>query len=313
MRLAAEALSREEAAKKGGVNTQTPTVRYVNGVPTSSTAEKDIGFAGVPTPQPGITTSLSGTPDDVYKLIDSIKNPQDRANMRDGYARQIANLGAGTGNSSAPSLPQQMPGIVSNANVANEASAKTMHDSYAKLQASNSAANSALDGINKMQGLAANKNPLLQSGPLMAGPMRTLQTSVSTDAAEYEKQRANLISMLSAQNGTNGTDAGRALTGDSVPDFGKPKDAIKDGLTTLKNQTMVQQLKSQFLTPSYQSGDSKTYTQKEGEFDRNISPSMMSLITMPAGQSRAMLLQSAAKDPAMRAKLEWAMQNGMLK
>jgi|SRR5882672_114882 len=204
--------------------------------------------------------------------------------------------------------PVPMLGATANANAAQEASATTMHSSYAKLQSGNSAANAALDALVKMQGLAAKKNALLT-----AGALGTMQTAVNPDAAEYEKQRANVISLLAAQNGTNGTDAGRALTGESVPDFGKPKSAIQDGLETLKNQTIAQQLKINLLTPVYQSGDSKAYTNLENQFDQNISPSIVPLLTMPPGQSRAMLLKKAASNPSTKAKLNWAAENGLLK
>ena len=123
----------------------------------------------------------------------------------------------------------------------------------------------------------------------------------------------NLIGQLAQQNGANGTDAGRALTGEAVPDFGKPKEAIKAGLETQKNQILLQQLKGSALTPIFQAGDSKAYTTFENQFDQNISPSMVPLLTMPAGQSRGMLLKNAAKDPAMRARLTWAAENGLLK
>ena len=199
-------------------------------------------------------------------------------------------------------------GAVANSDAAQKASAQTMHDSYAKLQAGNSTAQAALDALDKMQAIAAKKNPYLTGGKI-----GTMQTAINSEAAEYEKQRANLIAQLAQQNGTGGTDAGRALTGESVPDFGKPKAAIADGLGTLKNQTVAQQIKSTFLTPHFQGGDSKTYTALENQFDRNISPSMVPILTAQPGPARAAQLQAAAKDPAMRARLEWAAQHGLLK
>jgi hypothetical protein len=198
-------------------------------------------------------------------------------------------------------------GSVANANDAQAAPAQTMKDSYSKLQSANSTANAALEGLQKMQQLAAGKTVL------STGPLGTLSTPVNPSAAEYEKQRANVITLLANQNGTNGTDAGRALTGESVPDYGKPASAIKDGIGTLVNQVKVGQLKANFLTPAYNAGDSKAYTHLENQFDQNVSPSMMPLLTMPAGPARAAALKQAAQNPQMRSRLEWAVQNGVLK
>lgn len=199
-------------------------------------------------------------------------------------------------------------GTVTNADAAQKASAQTMHDSYAKLQSTGATANSALDALDKMIGLASKKNALFT-----AGYLGTNQSAVNPDAAEYEKQRANVISLLAQQGGTNGTDAGRALTGESVPDFGKPKSAIADGLTTLRNQVVAAQLKRELLTPVYQAGDSKKYTTLENQFDQNVSPALVPLLTMPAGKARADALKAAAQNPTLRTRLNWAAENGLLK
>ncbi|MFM0102004.1 hypothetical protein PQR01_00450 [Paraburkholderia rhynchosiae] len=198
-------------------------------------------------------------------------------------------------------------GSVANANDAQAAPAQTMKDSYSKLQGASSTANAALEALQKMQQLASGKTVL------STGPLGTLSTPINPSAAEYEKQRANVITLLANQNGTNGTDAGRALTGESVPDYGKPASAIKDGIGTLVNQVKVGQLKANFLTPAYNAGDSKAYTHLENQFDQNVSPSMMPLLTMPAGPARAAALKQAAQNPQMRSRLEWAVQNGVLK
>lgn len=198
-------------------------------------------------------------------------------------------------------------GNTANANASQEAGAQTMKDSYSKLQSANSSANSALEALQKMKQLATGK------GLFTAGPLGTGLTSINPTAAEYEKQRANVVALLSKQLGTNGTDAGRALTGDSVPDYGKPESAIQDGLQTLMNQTRAIQMKANFLTPAYNNGDSKTYTRLENEFDQNVSPGMIPVLTMQPGPQRAAALKTIAQDPAMRSRLEWAVQNGILK
>lgn len=204
-------------------------------------------------------------------------------------------------------------GAVSNANTAQQASADSMKASYGKLQSIASTANGTLDSLQKMQALAANKNPALTAGALGTA----IAPIVSPDAAEYEKQRANVIQLLAAQNGTNGSNEGRALTGESVPDYGKPKTAIQDGLQTQINQVRAQQLKSNILTPVYQAGDSKAYTQLENQFDQTVKPSMIpqlsTYISMPPGPQRAMALKQAIADPHMKAALDLMVTTGQLK
>jgi hypothetical protein len=196
-------------------------------------------------------------------------------------------------------------GTVTNADASQKASADSMKESYTRLQTTGTTANSSLDALDKMMALAAKKNALLTVGPL-----GTHQSAVNPDAAEYEKQRANVIALMA---GSGTTDAGRANVGESVPDFGKPKEAIADGLGTLRNQLVAQQLKRTLLTPIYQAGDSKKYTTLENQFDQNVSPKMVPLLTMQPGPQRAAALKEAASDPAMRARLNWAAENGLLK
>jgi hypothetical protein len=200
-------------------------------------------------------------------------------------------------------------GATSNANAAQQASADTMKASYEKLQGISSTANGALDALQKMQDLAARKNPVLTAGAL--GTM--VAPTISPDAAEYEKQRANVIQLLAGQNGTNGSDKGRELTGESVPDYGKPNKAIQDGLQTQINQLRAQQLKADLLTPVYQSGDSKKYTTLENEFNQAIKPSMMPVLSLSGDAQRAAVQSAIKANPALRSNFEWAFHNGLLK
>lgn len=313
---ASYAITAAEKAKAMGGAAATPTVAYgPTGTPQFSTKAKDVGRAdGNPPAGAGV---VANDPQAGSREIAAIQKSLDTpgavtdTSSRQMLQQQITELKRQASAYPQPTqgtvTPELPPGLVANANAAQGASAKTMHDSYAKLQSGGSTAQAALDAVDKMQKLAANKNWA------QVGKVATGTTFMSPDAAEYEKQRANLITQLSQQNGTGGTDAGRALTGESVPDFGKPKAAIADGLQTLKNQTVAQQLKINFLTPHYQAGDSKTYTALENKFDQNISPSMVPLLTAQPGPARAAQLQAAAKDPAMRAKLNWAAENGLLK
>ena len=317
---ATNAISAAERAKAMGTAQATPTVVYKGATPAFSTKAQDVERATGLTPMAGPSGNIASpgynggdrngaNVESVRAMTEEMNKPGITADVKAGLQREIDRMKQQTPNADFSSVtPQLPPGLTANADAAQKASAQTMHTSYGKLQSGNSTAQAALDALEKMQGLAAKKNALFTAGVLGKN-----QSAVNPDAAEYEKQRANLIAQLAQQNGTNGTDAGRLLTADSVPDFGKPKSAIADGLATLKNQTVAQQLKANFLTPHYQAGDSKKYTEMENKFDQNISPAMVPMLTAPPGPERAAMLKQAAQNPAMRARLEWAAQNGLLK
>lgn len=231
-------------------------------------------------------------------------------------------IGSGAGGVPLPPMPGAAPqggpmaaeapmGVKSNVDSSQKAGADAMTASFGRLQSARSTGQQALEAIDKMQALAAKKSVL------SAGPLGTDLTAINPAAAEYQKQRANLITMLANQNGTNGSDAGRALTGDSVPDYGKPVSAIKDGLGTQANQVRLNMLKANMLTPAFNSGDSNGYNALENQFDQTIKPSMMpaigNVLSMKPGPDRAAALSAAAKDPHMRSALELLIKGGMLK
>lgn len=185
---------------------------------------------------------------------------------------------------------------------------KTMADSYSKLQSTQASAGAVLDALTKMREIAARKNSILTVGPL-----GTNQQAINPDAAEYEKARANVITQIASGAGDHNTDANKALIEQAVPDFGKPKSAIEDGLKTQHSQIVAQQLKAQLLTPVFNAGDSKTYTTLENEFDKHVSPAIIPILTMPGGPAKAEAIKEARKQPGMEARLQWAAEHGLLK
>lgn len=206
---------------------------------------------------------------------------------------------------SAPPLGQ-----TSNANAAQSASADTMKEQYASLQSGSAAAPAALEAIDKMIALSKRKPAILAGGLGTNG----ITTALSPDAAEYEKQRANVIGLIAKQGGLNGTDASRALVGDSVPDYGKPQSAQQDGLQTQRNQIVTNQLKTNFLTPAYNAGESANFTRLSNEFDQNIKPSMAPILQLPPSDiKRAAVKAAIAANPSLRSNFEWAFNNGLLK
>jgi hypothetical protein len=158
-----------------------------------------------------------------------------------------------------------------------------------------------------MIGLSQGKSPTTV-GPYAASAAALF----SSNAAEYEKSRDNLVTNLGSQLGIN-SDAARELVYGSIPSYGAPKQAIQNGLATLKGQVQTRLLKSDFLSDAYAAGDAKSYNQRENQFDQNITPQIANVVTMPPGPQRADALKQAAQNPQMRARLEWAAKNGVLK
>jgi hypothetical protein len=198
-------------------------------------------------------------------------------------------------------------GAQANAEALSKGQVDTMQKSYQNLQTVRSGAPAALQDVDNMMKLAKGAS-IATVGPAGA----KLAGLFSADAAEYEKSRDNLVTNLGSQLGIN-SDAARDLVYGSIPSYGAPKQAVQNGLDTLRGQIQTRLLKSDYLSDAYSSGDAKAYNQRENQFDQKITPAIANVVAMPAGPERAAALQAVAKNPAMRARLEWAAQNGILK
>lgn len=184
---------------------------------------------------------------------------------------------------------------------------ETMQNSFKGLQNVRSGGNMALEDIGRMTELASGKNPLV------AGERAADYAALfSSDAAEYQKSRDNLVNNLGSQLGI-GTDSARNLVYGSIPAYGAPKPAIENGLKTLQGQVQMRMLKADLLTNAYTNGDARTYNNLENSFDQQITPKIANIISLPAGPQRAQALKEAASNPQIRSKLEWAVNNGVLK
>lgn len=236
------------------------------------------------------------------------------------YVGKVATLTAlNSGAGTTPSAPSTSAGIYAappmgaQANV--EATVKgqidTMQKSYQNLQTVRSGAPAALQDVDNMSKLAQGANPLTigPAGAKFAGLF-------SSNAAEYEKSRDNLVTNLGSQLGIN-SDAARDLVYGSIPSYGSPKQAVQNGLDTLRGQIQTRLLKSDYLSGAYASGDAKAYNQKENQFDQNMTPAVANQVStfnsMPTGPAKAQALKAAASNPQLRQRLEWAVSNGILK
>jgi hypothetical protein len=216
----------------------------------------------------------------------------------------------GGGGAAAPSgrpAASAPMGAQANAEATAKGQVETMQKSYQNLQTVRSGAPAALQDVDNMMKLAQGASPATigPAGAKLAGLF-------SANAAEYEKSRDNLVTNLGSQLGIN-SDAARDLVYGSIPSYGAPKQAVQNGLDTLRGQIQTRLLKSDYLSDAYSAGDAKAYNQRENQFDQKITPAIANVVSMPSGPERAAALQAVAKNPAMRARLEWAAQNGILK
>jgi soluble lytic murein transglycosylase-like protein len=228
------------------------------------------------------------------------------------------NSGAGTppGGDGAPAAGGAVyaappMGAQANAEAMAKGQVDTMQKSYQNLQTVRSGAPAALQDVDNMSKLAqgASMATIGPAGAKFAGLF-------SANAAEYEKSRDNLVTNLGSQLGIN-SDAARDLVYGSIPSYGAPKQAVQNGLETLRGQIQTRLLKSDYLSGAYTSGDAKAYNQKENQFDQNMTPAVANQVStfnsMPTGPAKAQALKAAASNPQLRSRLEWAVSNGILK
>jgi hypothetical protein len=220
----------------------------------------------------------------------------------------------GSGQGSAPSgrpAASAPMGAQANAEATVKGQVDTMQKSYQNLQTVRSGAPAALQDVDNMSKLAqgASMATIGPAGAKFAGLF-------SANAAEYEKSRDNLVTNLGSQLGIN-SDAARDLVYGSIPSYGAPKQAVQNGLDTLRGQIQTRLLKSDYLSGAYTSGDAKAYNQKENQFDQNMTPAVANQVSsfnsMPTGPAKAQALKAAASNPQLRQRLEWAVSNGILK
>jgi hypothetical protein len=196
------------------------------------------------------------------------------------------------------------------ANASQGAPSKQMADAYGSLS---TADNSYQQSREALLGMMTIANGQGVGGTMARMLPENVATRLSTDAAEYQKLHANYVSLQGKALGGSGTDASRAMLDEAVPTYDKPQAAKVAGLTNQLNQLDQAHLKTQFLTPIYQAGNEKKYTQQSAAFDQNIKPSMMPILQLPGPQQRAAVQAAIKQNPALRTNFEWAFNNGMLK
>lgn len=215
---------------------------------------------------------------------------------------------------SGPMASQPPLGATTAANASQGAPSKQMEASQDALSSQDASYQQSRGALLKMLSIAQNGG----LGDTMARMLPTdVATRLSNDAAEYQKAHANYVSLQGKALGSGGTDASRAMLDEAVPTFDKPQDAKISGLTDQLNQLDLAHLKRQTLSPVYQQGAEKAYTDLSAQFDKTVTPQMMPklmpIMSMPASPARSQALQQAIQDPQMKAALDLMVRTGQLK
>lgn len=209
-----------------------------------------------------------------------------------------------------PMASQPPLGTTNAANASQGAPSKQMADSYGSLSNADAGYQQSREALTEMLHLAGNKG--ITGGAIGFLP-EAVGTRVSPDAATYQKLHATYVALQGKALGSGGTDASRATIDEAVPTYDKPQSAMVSGLTTQLNNLDLAHIKTQFLTPIYQRGDEKGYTQQSAAFDQNIKPSMIPMLTMSGDAQRAAVQAAVKANPSLRSNFEWAFNNGLLK
>ncbi|MFM0263332.1 transglycosylase SLT domain-containing protein [Paraburkholderia sediminicola] len=196
------------------------------------------------------------------------------------------------------------------ANASQGAPSKQMADSYGSLSNSDASYQQSREALTEMINLAHNKGA---SGTAIGLLPSAVGTKISPDAASYQKLHATYVALQGKALGGGGTDASRATIDEAVPTYDKPQSAMVGGLTTQLNNLDLSHVKTQFLTPIYQQGNEKSYTQQSAAFDQNVKPSMVQALSLSGDAQRAAVQSAVKANPSLRSNFEWAFNNGLLK
>jgi len=270
----------------------------------------------------GGAPSVAATPDQqmgalAAQATDMVKNgvPQEAAQAwlenkakALGVGYQPAAQSGGAPNVAGPSAGF-VAGQQSAATKAQGAPSKQMADSYGTLSNADSNYQQSRQAIEEMLGLAHSKGV---TGAAVGVLPESVSTRISPDAAKYQKLHATYVALQGKALGSSGTDAARETIDEAVPTYDKPQSAMVAGLNTQLNNLDLAHIKTQFLTPVYQQGNEKAYTQQSAAFDRNITPDMAPILQMSGPVQRQAVAAAIKANPALKPRFEWAYNNGML-
>lgn len=201
-------------------------------------------------------------------------------------------------------------GAATAADAAQGAPSKQMADSYASLSNSDANYQQSRQALTEMMALANKKGV---SGAVAGILPDSVGTKISPDAARYAKAQASYIGMQGKALGAGATDAARANIENAVPGYDKPQSAMVSGLQDQLNNIDRSHLKTQFLTPLYQQGNEKAFTQQSAAFDQNVKATMVPILQLSGDAQRNAVRDAVKANPDLRSNFEWAFKNGFLK
>lgn len=249
-------------------------------------------FQGLPAPQGGMTSSFQGPAEQVLPLIAGIKDPQERANAYDAYARQLTGAGATQGPAAPPQAdvtPVLAPGAEKGATLSQDELSTKGKD----LQAANAAAQTVVARLQSIKMLAPQaitggetaRRDYFNSLLALAGVKGSEDSKTASDLVD--KNSAQIVAALRMGQGGAGTDALQTLLGAANPNRKMSKEAIQDAADQLIAAQKMNQAKANILLPSLNQRDPVAYSQKENTFDQNADPRIWQLQSLPPDQQAA--------------------------
>ena len=161
---------------------------------------------------------------------------------------------------------------------AQNAVSQQMKDSYNTLSGSDATYQQSRSALTDMLALAHQFGAYENINSKLPSDYHNMSNLVT----QYDKAHATFVSNQYGALGA-GTDASKGTVNDMVPGSDKPMDAKIQGLTTQLNNLDLRHLKTQFMTPSFNSGDQKGFNTISAQFDNTIKPEMMPVMNTLLG------------------------------
>lgn len=222
--------------------------------------------------------------------------------------------GTGAPRQSGPMASAPPVGYTPATDSAQTAASKQMADAYKGLSDSDSNYQQSRNALTDMLTLSNRQGALDKASSLLPYDW---STKVNSDAAQYAKAHSTFIAQQGNALGAGGTDQSRGTIEESVPTYDKPQSARTAGLNMQLNNLDYRHLKTQIMTPSFQNGDQKGFTNLSAQFDNTVKPEMMPTIVpimqMSGQQQQSAVKAAIDKNPAMRPAFEMMFNAGMLK
>ena len=318
-----DAISDSGQASKTGTNRATSTVRYVNGVPTYSTAALDVGAAngggyssndsmrsqvsGPMGPDPkALDREISATQDSLSKVSDPASVAALKAHLQDMQSQKAALSGSANNAITQPAAiatPEPIAGF----KTGQENAQQELSTKWTKLNNDNSEAQNTVSYLNSIKDLASRAavGPMSDKLRYVNGLLSTAGISdraldATTANGLLDKYSNQIVARLG--QGGLGTDAARSIIQSANPNAHMTADAINEASDNLIGANKMLQQKTTVLQPHASARDPVAYGAKETVFNQNADPTLFATISKYQSisdprQRAAFAQQAAQKDP----------------